>query len=64
MCKQSECVLFFQNSEFYKLQLQISVKMNNNINIVFDVSKDELFKLTDNMKTLHRKLKALYKIEM
>lgn len=31
--------------------------------ILFDVSKNELFKLTDNYKTVNRKLKANYKTE-
>lgn len=32
--------------------------------ITFNNSKNELFKLVDNYKTLHRKLKSNYKIEM
>lgn len=32
--------------------------------ILFDLSKNELFKLTDNYKTVNRKLKANYKTEM
>ena len=31
--------------------------------ILFDSSKNELFKLTDNYKTVNRKLKANYKTE-
>lgn len=36
--------------------------MSNNT-ILFNVSKNEMFKLTDNYKSLHRKLKNNYKIE-
>lgn len=32
--------------------------------ITFNNSKSELFKLTDNYKILHRKLKTQFKIEM
>lgn len=32
--------------------------------ILFDLSKNELFKLTDNYKTVNRKLKANYKTEV
>ncbi|KAL1400979.1 hypothetical protein pipiens_006988 [Culex pipiens pipiens] len=35
----------------------------NNITVVFNVSKNELFKLPDNYKTLHRKLKVNYRVE-
>lgn len=32
--------------------------------ILFDLSKSELFKLTDNYKTVNRKLKANYKTDV
>lgn len=34
------------------------------VTILFDLSKNELFKLTDNYKTVNRKLKANYKTEV
>ncbi|XP_065091445.1 intraflagellar transport protein 52 homolog [Ochlerotatus camptorhynchus] len=35
----------------------------NNVNVIFNVSKNEMFKLPDNYKTLHRKLKVSYRVE-
>ncbi|XP_055640543.1 intraflagellar transport protein 52 homolog [Toxorhynchites rutilus septentrionalis] len=35
----------------------------NNVNVIFNVSKNELFKLPDNFKTLNRKLKVNYRVE-
>lgn len=32
--------------------------------IVFNSCKNEIFQVTDNYKTLHRKLKANWKVEM
>lgn len=32
--------------------------------VVFNMSKNELFKLSENYKTLHRKMKTSFKIEM
>lgn len=32
--------------------------------ILFDVSKNEMFKINENMKLLHRKLKTAWKIMM
>ncbi|EAT45586.1 AAEL003132-PA [Aedes aegypti] len=40
-----------------------AVEDMNNVNVVFNVSKNELFKLPDNYKTLHRKLKVSYRVE-
>ncbi|XP_058449784.1 intraflagellar transport protein 52 homolog [Malaya genurostris] len=35
----------------------------NNVTVIFNTSKNELFKLPDNYKTLHRKLKVTYRVE-
>ncbi|XP_053696401.1 intraflagellar transport protein 52 homolog [Sabethes cyaneus] len=35
----------------------------NNVTVIFNISKNELFKLPDNYKTLHRKLKVSYRVE-
>lgn len=32
--------------------------------VLFDVSKNELFKITENYKMLHRKLKTTWKVMM
>lgn len=66
-----------QNYEkFYSLEIIQPAKLLSNIKleykrisitkmatILFDSSKNELFKLTDNYKTVNRKLKANYKTE-
>lgn len=38
--------------------------MDKKVTILFDQSKNELFKLAENYKTIHRKLKNDFKIEM
>lgn len=39
------------------------LKMSNKPIICFDISKNERFQITDNYKTLHRKLKANWTVE-
>lgn len=48
--------------------LIMNIDQSNNttttLPIVFDASKNEIFQVTDNYKTLHRKLKSNYRVEM
>ena len=39
-------------------------KPNISTTIIFNTSKNELFKLNDNYKIVHRRIKQNYKIEM
>lgn len=32
--------------------------------IIFNTTKNDLFKINDNLKILHRKLKSIYKVNM
>lgn len=48
--------------------LIMNIDQSNNttttLPIVFDASKNEIFQVTDNYKTLYRKLKSNYRVEM
>lgn len=37
---------------------------NKNVVIKFNVSKNEIFQVTENYKTIHRKLKMQYTVEL
>lgn len=44
---------------YFKTQIKMDLPK-----IIFNASKNELFKLGENYKTLHRKIKSAYKVEM
>lgn len=57
----TECSNYYLDIKKHELIFIMIEKMNL---IKFNVSKNEIFQLTENYKTVHRKLKSTYKIEV
>ena len=49
--------------DYLRQDTQTSRSTMSSATILFNVSKNELFKLADNYKTLHRKLKVNHRVE-